>query len=173
VYPCGVPAFDGATLKHGQQLIAAALNRHLSLVRGVSEVPRPCTRRVYAARLSNVRNGRTVRGEAVFSRLLEKDYNFTIIDGGHSLLEWAELLREACVFMGPHGGALSHLFLLPRRDGNGDPPLVVELVTHDKYSVYWALAAGLGQRMAWLPIAPFIEGERNMAEISQLLMRVL
>lgn len=105
-----------------------------------------CTTRVYAGRKKNNRNGRTTPNENEIIAHLRNDYGFVIFEGGESMKQWADAMKNACIFIGAHGGALSHMFWL-NPDLN---PAVIEFDGYNKYSVFWYIAASMGFNYGWM-----------------------
>lgn len=105
-----------------------------------------CTTRVYAGRKRNNRNGRSTPNENEIIAHLKDAYNFTVFVGGESLAQWSDAMKDACIFIGAHGGALSHMFWL-NPDLN---PAVIEFDGYNKYTVFWYLAATMGFNYGWM-----------------------
>ena len=165
---CRVTGFDAPTLRRTQQILRATFAAPppslpaaaAAVAVASSPLQSPCHGGVYAARFSGARNGRRVVNEAaVAARLAAAPLRLAVVDGGRRLGDWAAALRHACALVGPHGGALARLFWLPPAATPADAPrshapVVVELDGHNRYGVFWALAAALGLRTAWLPYRP-------------------
>eukprot|EP00658_Telonema_sp_P-2_P015645 TRINITY_DN16037_c0_g2_i1.p1 TRINITY_DN16037_c0_g2~~TRINITY_DN16037_c0_g2_i1.p1 ORF type:complete len:263 (+),score=29.36 TRINITY_DN16037_c0_g2_i1:2-790(+) len=105
-----------------------------------------CKTRVYAGRKQGNHNGRNTPNEDEIIQHLQTVYNFTVFVGGESLADWAAAMKDACVFVGAHGGAMSHMFWL-NPDLN---PAVIEFDGYNKYSVFWYLAETIGFNFGWM-----------------------
>lgn len=109
--------------------------------------PRPapgaCRGGVYMSRRANTANGRPLPNEAaVETHLILR--GFAVLDGSEPMEERHAALSRACLMVGPHGGALYHMFWL-HRDG-----AVLEMDGFQKYNVFWTQARALGLRYGWM-----------------------
>ena len=160
VWVCHTVSIDPLAYEHIQRMVQRPYAEYEALDKAIAGGAAPCRGGVYASRLKGAQGNRPVANERQVVDHL-RSMNFTVFEGGEPLDQWVSAVSGACVFVGPHGGALAHMWWLRRHIRGHHPPVVIELDGHTKdhnWGNYWLAARNLGLQYMWM----FFDSERGV-----------
>jgi len=158
IWGCDGPPFHRALQRRARNLFRLPRGASLPTSNSGNNLypnsPVRCTARVYMSRQRSTRNGRLLTNErAIMTHLTSASSThggtpFRALLGDEPLAEKLLLVSDACLLVGPHGGALYFMHWMP------EGTAVVELDGYNMYKVFWALAAAYGLIYAFVHFTP-------------------